>query len=356
MLMTGRKYSAGTGYRYGFNGKENDNEVKGEGAQYDYGFRIYDPRLGKFLSVDPLTGNYPWYTPYQFAGNTPIQAIDLDGLEEAYPKQSSKVPLLRSINVSESTSQGNATRSLEIHRVQQQFAIEKLISEYQAWLREPGNLGKPLPSKYASVASQTGPQAIFKQGGYLGSDEYKISKARFDQGKEIIPGISDINDAYQAYEFGKKGQYGMMALSLASLVPGADFITKPLKFAGKYADEAARLIKQSGIISGKKEILTITKTGLRTDAYKVASSLIGDLGDNAIPLMGKSTSKYPDANKLVVGMQSADRSRGWRIDFDSEKGAHYNWFNNKTGEKGAVFFEGTADQVNYLKQQMTKTY
>jgi predicted nuclease of predicted toxin-antitoxin system len=33
------------------------------------------------LSVDPLTKDYPWYTPYQFAGNTPIQAIDLDGLE-----------------------------------------------------------------------------------------------------------------------------------------------------------------------------------------------------------------------------------------------------------------------------------
>lgn len=47
---------------------------------------------------------------------------------------------------------------------------------------------------------------------------------------------------------------------------------------------------------------------------------------------------------------------GWRIDFDSKKGAHYNWFNNNTGEKGAVFFEGTLDQVNSFKQQMTKTY
>jgi len=39
-------------------------------------------RVGKFLSVDPLTASYPWYTPYQFAGNKPIEAIDLDGLEE----------------------------------------------------------------------------------------------------------------------------------------------------------------------------------------------------------------------------------------------------------------------------------
>jgi RHS repeat-associated protein len=82
MQMPGRKYSNGSSYRYGFNGKEMDNEVSGEGNQYDYGMRIYNPRLGRFLSVDPLFQSYPWYTPYQFAGNTPIQAIDLDGMEE----------------------------------------------------------------------------------------------------------------------------------------------------------------------------------------------------------------------------------------------------------------------------------
>lgn len=81
MVMPGRSYSAGTQYRQGFNGKENDNDVKGEGNQQDYGMRIYDPRLGRFLSVDPLNIQYPWYTPYQFAGNTPIKAVDLDGSE-----------------------------------------------------------------------------------------------------------------------------------------------------------------------------------------------------------------------------------------------------------------------------------
>ncbi len=44
--------------------------------------RIYDVRLGRFLSVDPITDEYPELTPYQFASNTPIQAIDLDGLEQ----------------------------------------------------------------------------------------------------------------------------------------------------------------------------------------------------------------------------------------------------------------------------------
>jgi len=70
-------------YRYGFNGKENDNEVKGIGNQQDYGMRIYDPRIGKFLSVDPLTKEYPHYTPYSYAGNKPIAFIDRDGEEES---------------------------------------------------------------------------------------------------------------------------------------------------------------------------------------------------------------------------------------------------------------------------------
>ncbi|HWV69431.1 RHS repeat-associated core domain-containing protein, partial [Chitinophaga sp.] len=81
MGLDGRGFDAGR-YRYGFNGKENDNEVKGEGNQQDYGMRIYDPRIGKFLSVDPLTKQYPHYTPYSFAGNKPIQYIDIDGGEE----------------------------------------------------------------------------------------------------------------------------------------------------------------------------------------------------------------------------------------------------------------------------------
>jgi len=69
------------GYRYGFQGQEKDNEIVGSGNSYNYGNRMLDVRVGKFLSIDPLHKEYPFYTPYQFAGNTPITALDLDGLE-----------------------------------------------------------------------------------------------------------------------------------------------------------------------------------------------------------------------------------------------------------------------------------
>ncbi len=43
---------------------------------------IYDPQIGRFPQLDPLTDDYPHYTPYQYAGNEPIANVDLDGLEE----------------------------------------------------------------------------------------------------------------------------------------------------------------------------------------------------------------------------------------------------------------------------------
>ena len=77
--MPDRSFSADA-YRFGFNGKENDREYGSQLVQ-DYGFRIYNPSIGKFLSVDPLTADYPSHTPYAFAMNRVIDGIDLDGLE-----------------------------------------------------------------------------------------------------------------------------------------------------------------------------------------------------------------------------------------------------------------------------------
>ncbi len=86
MLEPGRQFAQSNlgGYRYGFNGKEQDNEVKGAGNQIDYGERMYDPRMGRFMRMDPLSQQYPELTPYQFDGNSPVTFIDQDGLEMMY--------------------------------------------------------------------------------------------------------------------------------------------------------------------------------------------------------------------------------------------------------------------------------
>ena len=67
--------------RYRFCSKEKDEES----GLYYYGARYYSPWTCRFISVDPLAGKYPFYTAYQYAGNQPINFIDLDGMEPVAP-------------------------------------------------------------------------------------------------------------------------------------------------------------------------------------------------------------------------------------------------------------------------------
>jgi RHS repeat-associated protein len=64
----------------------NDKEMLDEDAGlnwYDYGFRNYDPQIGRFMQLDPLADAFPDLTSFQFAGNDPIANVDMDGLEPA---------------------------------------------------------------------------------------------------------------------------------------------------------------------------------------------------------------------------------------------------------------------------------
>jgi len=78
MLMPGRKISFSE-YKFGFNGMENDDEVKGQSNSIDFGARIYDSRLGRWLSIDPKGFLFPSETYYGFVKNSPILKIDIDG-------------------------------------------------------------------------------------------------------------------------------------------------------------------------------------------------------------------------------------------------------------------------------------
>jgi RHS repeat-associated protein len=78
--MPGRNYNTGD-YRYGFQGQEKDDEIKGTGNSINYKYRVHVPRLGRFLSLDPLAREYPYNSPYAFSENRVIDCIELEGLE-----------------------------------------------------------------------------------------------------------------------------------------------------------------------------------------------------------------------------------------------------------------------------------
>jgi RHS repeat-associated protein len=91
--MPGRQFTSSTPYKYGFNGKENDNEVKGTGNSLDFDARILDSRLGRWLAIDKRTNETPSKTPYGFATNCPIVYIDEDGDKEKPYVQGTSKPI-----------------------------------------------------------------------------------------------------------------------------------------------------------------------------------------------------------------------------------------------------------------------
>ena len=78
-LLPDRNYSSDS-YRWGFNGKPKDDEIHGAtGTSYDFGARLYDPRVGRWLSLDPKAAKFPFASPYSFALDNPIYFVNPDG-------------------------------------------------------------------------------------------------------------------------------------------------------------------------------------------------------------------------------------------------------------------------------------
>ncbi|MBL7836940.1 MAG: hypothetical protein JNM67_05460 [Bacteroidetes bacterium] len=158
-------------YRYGFNGKEEDKEgVGGGGPSYDYGFRIYNPNLVKFLSVDPLFKQFVMLTPFQFSSNTPISAIDLDGLEAKLAIYGAGVARDTSGNVIERhepqfkresdkyVKQGTAVTSIGVHK------CEELISVLENYTKSDSSIGLLI------ISSHSGSSGIILDNGQYGKE------------------------------------------------------------------------------------------------------------------------------------------------------------------------------------------
>ncbi len=88
MLLPNR-HGNSADYRYGFQGQEMDNEIKGEGNHIAYAERGYDPRVGRWISVDAYAQVFAGHSPYNFALNNPIYIVDEEG---NWPKPSELLP------------------------------------------------------------------------------------------------------------------------------------------------------------------------------------------------------------------------------------------------------------------------
>jgi len=218
-LMPGRNTNTGS-YRFGFQGQEKDDEIKGGGNSLSFRFRIYDPRLGRFLSVDPLTASYPWYTPYQFAGNTPIYAIDIEGAEPipfwypqlitAYYGWKAKLKQGTSDLLQASTNTGSYNNPNVPKKVQNVLRLQQFNQGVQTTyngLSEPGHFALDL----------------------FGS----------------IPVVGEPIDALNGAWYAAEGNYAYASMSFASAV-GVGEIFKYGKYVFKYGDNAANTFGKLG--------------------------------------------------------------------------------------------------------------
>ncbi len=152
--LLGSRHGDDNTYRYGFQGQERDDEIKGAGNSYNYEYRMHDPRIGRFFAIDPLAAKYPWYTPYQFSGNRPIDCVELEGLE---PTNAGK-------NIGDREASLNADGKWHLNR------WDNVSSTQQDWIDEgilKGHDGNPinLPKNATDVVIKSFPGLTFTLSG-----------------------------------------------------------------------------------------------------------------------------------------------------------------------------------------------
>ena len=172
------------GYRYFFNGQEADNEVLGEGILHAFEYRMHDTRLGRFWSVDPLAGKFPWNSVYAFAENRVVDGRELEGLERGAnkPLTTSKVEIpMRVVSACDNTRvvpTVSPKKNLEFQKTKMVYTpdpgeIRPAMSVYEKeWKLHAASFENSLRSDIVARSISTGGFFVtsYLFGGYVASD------------------------------------------------------------------------------------------------------------------------------------------------------------------------------------------
>jgi RHS repeat-associated protein len=296
--MSSRSFNASSS-RYGFNGKENDNETVGTGSgTQDYGLRIYNPALGKFLSVDPISRQYPELSTYQFASNSPVANVDLDGGEARLATYGSGIhvdPITKKTTEAnhEAVFKRDASQNVEWKLATKTYAThtgKDLISELKKATKSEKNI------EYLSLYSHADAGGIIFDNGQYGLEAltnqkwpfanlvttkldavFKNSEIVFAPNALVVFGGCNAGNDKQYKNYSSVATKITKTYGIATI--GAENQTKPTKdgrkstnFVLNYMDENGKFQKVSLGNTLNKEAIEKAKTIVNDVAEKKAAA------------------------------------------------------------------------------------
>jgi hypothetical protein len=243
--------------------------VEGIGNFYDYGMRGYDPRIGRFPSVDPLTKTYPWYSPYQYAGNKPVWKRDIDGmeeegaegreaddkeLEEDREKEEVQAKLRNALKTPTAEEEARARKEFEesLKETPRQRAarFQRFVNGVNNYAKNGFNsaqivfAGTTQQSEVnsndlqkvsnAQRAAVGGAQALVKIYTERGLAEQSLSKDAFDA-------VGKVNEGVTLYRIGTLGSSHAGEAQYWSLENPSQYLNNPEEFAQRYGIPASNL-------------------------------------------------------------------------------------------------------------------
>jgi RHS repeat-associated protein len=140
-------------YFYGFNGMQKDDEIKGQGNSYDFGARMYDSRVGRWLTIDPKANKYPDMSPYNAYVNNPIYFIDPDGEEPIKPQAGTIAGFVKTINTT-GTYSGIKT-GVDAANAMKGFSLTKMEG------------GRPMPQNTQRINTFSDKYIYTEKGGWI---------------------------------------------------------------------------------------------------------------------------------------------------------------------------------------------
>lgn len=150
MAMPDRNFQE-KNYRYGFNGMEKDDEIGGKGNSYTTLYRHYDPRIGRWRSIDPKFQKYLSVSPYVLSFNNPIYFLDEDGDDPDSNDDESDAWMFLS-----GVAHGATKVFLQIGGLLHVAIGTESWSDYQQTLKEWDEAGEPYSEYSKEVGENTG--------------------------------------------------------------------------------------------------------------------------------------------------------------------------------------------------------